>query len=394
MKKLLLILPFALFTTLIFAFESDRWGRSAVTSANVTDSCKQVRSEITDSIVVFDDTMEANPVLINDLKIIDSLQVPVWEAGPATGAVGMFGADTANDSLFFYLPGGKTALYPQASAGAMSGGDIFDSINDASRSVDQTWTFTATSEWDGGNIIAADGQKFIVTDDTEEDSSSWYDNGDTTFFTSDNILILGDAGTTEIGDSLGLCLWNDKGATATVGVMGLDTNGTDTAWIYTQDGWKSFVPAAAGGAGADDWVWSVAIPDWDGGNETKTNNDNVLYYVSSGVNDEFWSTVFTLPFQNEGSAIVLDSVILDYYTAGVEDSIHVYLQKINNRVPTEVDSVWLGGGATGDAEGNLLPNGDKTIAVADGGYRLSINCVNNGATDIRVGYYLRIVCHK
>jgi len=243
MRKLWLILPFVLFTTLIFAFESDRWGRSAVTSASVTDSCSQVRSEIDDSIVVFADTMEANPVLINDLKVIDSMRVPLWISAPATGAVGMLGVDSAQDSLFVYFPGGKTAIYPQVSAGVMTGGDIQDSLNNATRSITQTW------EWDGGNIIAADGQQIIATDDAEDDSLQAYIATDTAFIVATGIPIsIGEAGLTTIGDTLGLPLWNDAPATATIGACALDTNGTDTAWIYTQDGWKSFVPAAAGGS--------------------------------------------------------------------------------------------------------------------------------------------------
>jgi hypothetical protein len=107
----------------------------------------------------------------------------------------MFGADSSDDTLWFYFPGGKQAVYPQASAGQMSGGDILDSLNDAARE------FTVNIQVDGGDLIASDGQKFIGTDGTEADSFSLYDSGDSTHFTSDNPIRLGGAGKTTI-DSL------------------------------------------------------------------------------------------------------------------------------------------------------------------------------------------------
>jgi len=47
----------------------------------------------------------------------------------------------------------------------------------------------------------------------------------------------GDDGSTVIGDTLILPLWDDKAATASVGAFGLDTTGTDTLWLRTQAGW-------------------------------------------------------------------------------------------------------------------------------------------------------------
>jgi hypothetical protein len=106
----------------------------------------------------------------------------------------MMGADSANDSLFLYLPGGKTCIYPQTVAGQMSGTDIMDSLNDATRTVTATW------EWDGGNIIAADGQKVIWTADDEGDSASAYVS-DTFHITADVPMRIGGAGITTV-DSL------------------------------------------------------------------------------------------------------------------------------------------------------------------------------------------------
>ena len=42
-----------------------------------------------------------------------------------------------------------------------------------------------------------------------------------------------------IADSLILPLWSNHSTDGTVGLMGLDTLGTDTLWIYTQAGWLS-----------------------------------------------------------------------------------------------------------------------------------------------------------
>jgi hypothetical protein len=239
MKKLLLILPFLLMTTLIFAFEGGRWGATTSSTAagvgdtadavrgdirdttnawwgdtsaiystvvaleDSTDAAREdggdsaaayadlVRADIPDSIVVFADTMEANPVLINDLQAIDSLQVPLWSTTPATGASGMFGMDSVGDTLWGYFPGGKVAVYPQEAANAMSQSDIVDTLNNATVSITQTW------EWDGGNIIAADGQKVIVTDDAEDDTLQSYIINDSAFINATGIpLVLGEEGMT------------------------------------------------------------------------------------------------------------------------------------------------------------------------------------------------------
>lgn len=62
-----------------------------------------------------------------------------------------------------------------------------------------------------------------------------------------NIVFLGDVNYTDIeisgygnfqgADSLAISLWNNHPANASNGAIGLDTAGTDTLWIKTEDGW-------------------------------------------------------------------------------------------------------------------------------------------------------------
>ena len=383
MKKLWLILPFVLFTTLIFAFESDRWGRSAVTSANVTDSCKQVRSEITDSIVVFDDTMEANPVMVNDLQVIDSLQIPQWSVTPSTGVSGLFGADSTGDSLWYYFPGGKVAVYPQAGAGAMSQSDIVDTLNNSTVSMTQTW------EWDGGNIIAADGQKVILTANDEGDSGSIY-MGDSLHITADIPIRVGGTGITKIMDSLVIPTYAAFPNTGSEGLFGADS-ANDSLIAYWGGARRVIYPGAGGGA--DDWVIGANIGYWNGGTISLTTT--TCFYYSATTADSLWSAPFSIPIEDDGDAIIIDSVLMTYYTQGVEDSIHVYLQYVNGDDAVMLDSAWFGGGSTGEETGNVVVNGDITLTKGThDALRFTVGCVNNGNNDIRVPFYARIVCHK
>ena len=391
MRKLWLILPFVLFTTLIFAFESDRWGRSAVTSASVTDSCSQVRSEIDDSIVVFADTMEANPVLINDLKVIDSMRVPLWISAPATGAVGMLGVDSAQDSLFVYFPGGKTAIYPQVSAGVMTGGDIQDSLNNATRSITQTW------EWDGGNIIAADGQKFIATDDTEEDSFSIYDAGDTTHITSDNPIRIGGEGTTT-NDSTETELLRVIGATDSVIIVPTSVTADSLFGIIdtTETDFTTYVGNHAGaGGGADDWVTLMAIPIWYGGNGDFQCDATKHYYVSNATTEDMWSQGFSLPIEDDGTDVVIDSMIVPVKIFNAaNDSVMMVLQEVQDpQTFADIDSqlVVSAGGVWQNI--NLIPNGDIT-PTDNYGYRIHADGHNTSSSSIRLGCYIRVVYHK
>ena len=150
------------------------------------------------------------------------------------------------------------------------------------------------------------------------------------------------------------------------------------------------LPTGAG-AGADDWVWLVGLR-WSGANEN--NNKNVCYYTTSANADTIWSYPFTLPIENEGSDIIIDSMIYNYRNEGTEDSSKAYLEKITNMTTFAlVDSTdWLTG-TTSYLNANIINNGDYTLL--DGvSYRIYIITRNNGGDDLRVGFHVRVVCHK
>jgi hypothetical protein len=87
------------------------------------------------------DSLTVSGAVRSKFYIQDSLRIPQYAAFPATGSSGLFGADSAHDSLIAYWGGARRVIYPTAAGGAMSGTDIMDSLNDAARSADHKWDF-------------------------------------------------------------------------------------------------------------------------------------------------------------------------------------------------------------------------------------------------------------
>lgn len=119
------------------------------------------------------------------------------------------------------------------------------------------------------------------------------------------------------------------------------------------------------------------------------------YSSTDGVDDNIYTHApsLSLPKSIAAGDVVIDTMTLRLYTQGNEDSVHIFLQKAQDGANTKVDSVWFGGNTTGWAESsNILQNGDITI-LDNYVYTLWLDCVNNGATDIRAELGVRIVYH-
>ena len=135
-------------------------GDSATTMRGfINDTAQVVRGEIADTAAIYIEDSLNNYALISALE-------------DSTDAAREDGGDSAS-------------VYAAAVRG-----DLADTFNVA-REITATWT------WDGGNVLASDGQKFITTDDAEDDSGSIYISNDSLIITATGIPIaIGEEGLT------------------------------------------------------------------------------------------------------------------------------------------------------------------------------------------------------
>jgi len=131
--------------------------------------------------------------------------------------------------------------------------------------------------------------------------------------------------------------------------------------------------------------------EWHGG--THTSSATTCYHNTNGVDDELFGQ-FSCPQMVVGGNVILDTVYLNIYTQAVQDSVWIYIQEVFDGVATSFDSVQFGSGAFGWDTVVVLPNDHADYTVKDKyGHRFYIDCWNDGATDIRVEYYTKIVYH-
>ena len=58
----------------------------------------------------------------------DSMFIPQWDAAPATGSPGLFGADSTNDSLITFIGGTRAVVYPHPSVAAVDSATYADTV--------------------------------------------------------------------------------------------------------------------------------------------------------------------------------------------------------------------------------------------------------------------------
>jgi len=271
---------------------------------------------------------------------------------------------------------------PNAHAAAKDSADVaVTSLKGSAQTITGVWNFDA-------NCGVIDGNKFFITDGDEDDTLFMQIVNDSVkIWTSGIPLVMGDEGKTltdslEIGGGETIIKWDQVG-----GQLAIIANDLDTFYVP--------LDSTGGGSGADDWVYLSSIPEWGGG--TSTNNSTSCFYMSATTGDSLWSLPFSVKIEDDGSAIVVDSIMFEYRTQGNEDSLKVVLQYLSDcgNTVTSIDSAWFGGGTSGYAEGNVLTNGDLTVTKGThDAFRFKVGCVNDGNNDIRVPYCIRIVCHK
>ena len=258
-----------------------------------------------------------------------------------------------------------------------------------------THEITSTWQWDGGNIIAADGQKLIATDDAEDDSLEFYIQNDTATITASGIpLVIGEAGlmTTDSLEAGDLIRVGDGSDTTIILPTSVTADSLFGKIDTTETDFTTYVSNNASGTKSDTHVIYLD-PYWSGASQTV---DSTTYqFVTNGANDNiFTSSGFNLPCLIDTHRVILDSIIVGFYTGGVEDSLKVFFLKVSDGASTTRQDSSAMSGTAGGAWGllNVLGNADYTMED-NYSYHLWARCKNDGASDIRVECGVRVVYH-
>ena len=127
---------------------------------------------------------------------------------------------------------------------------------------------------------------------------------------------------------------------------------------------------------------------WHGGTDVPASH----YYESNGVDDDLYG-FFSIPVREVGGQVIMDSIFLCYWTQGGEDYINdaiIYQTTCDggqNIISIVSD---LGNASSGWERANILAD---SFMVADSCYYIYLDCINNGANDIRVYYCMNFRYH-
>ena len=118
--------------------ESSKWfmgqggvGGTGQVAGNILDIVPPVYVGVgdADTTMISDGCIQTDSVQVDDwLKVDDSLLIPSWAAAPATGSSGLFGADSANDTIVAFCGGSRLIVYPASGAG-IAADKVRDTIN-------------------------------------------------------------------------------------------------------------------------------------------------------------------------------------------------------------------------------------------------------------------------
>ena len=126
---------------------------------------------------------------------------------------------------------------------------------------------------------------------------------------------------------------------------------------------------------------------WIGGTATTSG-----YYESDGVNDNLYGN-FSVPVRIAEGKVYLDSLFLCIWTQAAADGADITLRSRECGAVTHTRSIAnaVGIGTTGWIDTQILDS--AMVIKQDQCYEYWLNCTNDGATDIRARYCIRLYYH-
>jgi len=217
-----------------------------------------------------------------------------------------------------------------------------------------------------------------------------YDDGDTTHFVSDNPIAIGAAGKT-VTDSVevrGLARVGISTDTTFIRATSVKTDSLLGKIDTTETDFTTYVANHSGTLTG--YFENSCHAYWSGGSGVLSPT-NLEY--RSGATEDHLVGAFSVPLEFNNSSVVFDTVKIEYYLQGSEDSVKIYFAEADDGALTYKDSTaWLTG-SSGWADINVLTNGDYT-AVDNKGYCLYLHTKSNGANDVKCSWDIRVIWHK